>query len=192
MIIKVEGSEKFGTDSYVELFNNILLDIGITRHVEAVTFIIRPSDPLFLVSVKTRKAAGRIRITEIAEISPGKEGTRISITDENYAPSLISLLWQIYGRERIEQLSRLEILCKGIDEKEILDIAIDRGEELRKKVLDALWRLLPEGFKIRYDLSSENVITIAATEYEMKEEWKRLAEKVHADMEALDVQSAPL
>lgn len=192
MIVKVEGPERFGNESYVELFNSILLDIGITRHVEAVKFIIRPSDPLFLISVKTRKAAGKIRINEIAEISQGKEGTYINITDENYAPSLISLLWQLYGRERIEQLSRLEILCKGIDEKEILEIAIDRGEELRKKVLDALWRLLPEGFKIRYDLSSENIITIVATEYEMKEEWKRLAEKVHADMEVLDVQSAAL
>ncbi|MEM2978968.1 MAG: methanogenesis marker 17 protein [Methanomassiliicoccales archaeon] len=189
MRIEVEGPEKAGNEGYVELFNSILLDLGITRHVEAAKFIIKPSEPLFLVSVKTRLAAGKIRINDIAEVTKTKAGTFINITDENYAPSLLSLLWRMYGRERIEQLSRLEVLCKGIEEDEILELVIDRGEEMKKKILDALWRLLPEGFKIRYELSSESVITIAATEYEMKKEWKELANELHKEMEELDVQS---
>jgi putative methanogenesis marker protein 17 len=184
MKVEVEGTEKYGTDSYVELFNGILLDVGLTRMVEAVKFVIRPSDPLFLISIRTRKAVGLVTVSEIADVTDTEGGTMVTIRDETYAPTLISLLWRKYGRERIEQLTRLELFCKGIPEKEISELGLDPGEELKSKVLDTVWRLLPEGFKIRHNISSENVMTVVATEHEMKAEWLKLAERVHADMGA--------
>ncbi|MBM4237621.1 MAG: methanogenesis marker 17 protein [Euryarchaeota archaeon] len=187
MKVEIEGPEKYGSEEYVELFNGILLDVGITRMVEAVRFIINPPDPLFLISVRTRRSAGAVSIAEIAEVSQGKEGVLINIIDETYAPTLILLLWRRYGRERIEQLSRLEILCRGVSEKEVSAITIDPVEELRSRVLDAIWRLLPEGLKIRHNIASEKVLTVVATEYEMRKEWVELAEKVHREMEAADV-----
>lgn len=187
MKVEAEGTEEAGTDSYVELFNSILLDVGLTRMVEAVKFIVRPSDPLFLISIRTRKPAGAIKVPEIAEVSATRGGTMVTINDETYAPTLISLLWRKYGRERIEQLTRLELFCKGVEENEITGLDLDPGEELKGRILDAVWRLFPEGFKIRHNISTENVMTVAATEHEMKEEWMRLAKKVHSEMGASDV-----
>jgi putative methanogenesis marker protein 17 len=184
MKVDVEGTEKYGTDNYVELFNGILLDVGLTRMVEAVRFVIRPSDPLFLISIRTRKAAGLVKVSDIADVSGTEGGTMVTIRDETYAPTLISLLWRKYGRERIDQLTRLELFCRGVSEKELSGLGLDPGEELKSKVLDAVWRLLPEGFKIRHNISSENVMTVAATEHEMRKEWLDLAEKVHAEMGA--------
>jgi putative methanogenesis marker protein 17 len=182
MKVEVEGTEKYGTDSYVELFNGILLDVGLTRMIEAVKFVIRPSDPLFLISIRTRKPVGLVKVSDIADVSGTEGGTMVTIRDETYAPTLISLLWRKYGRERIDQLTRLELFCRRTREEEISDLDLDPGEELKSKVLDAVWRLLPEGFKIRHNISSENVMTIAATEHDMKKEWIELAEKVHAEM----------
>jgi putative methanogenesis marker protein 17 len=115
-------------------------------------------------------------------VSGTEGGTMVTIRDETYAPTLISLLWRKYGRERIDQLTRLELFCRRTREEEISDLDLDPGEELKSKVLDAVWRLLPEGFKIRHNISSENVMTVAATEHDMKKEWIELAEKVHAEM----------
>jgi len=183
MKIEVEGTEKYGTDSYVDLFNGILLDVGLTRMVEAVRFVIKPSDPLFLISIRTRKAPGLVKVSDIADISATEGGTMVTIRDETYAPTLISVLWQKYGRERVDQLTRLELFCRGVPEKEILDLGLDPGEELKSKILDAIWRLLPEGFKIRHNISLERITTVAATEHEMKKEWIEMAEKIHSEME---------
>ena len=38
-------------------------------------------------------------------------------------------------------------------------------------MLDAVWRLFPEGLKVRYDLSIDKVMTIIGTEHDMKQEW---------------------
>jgi len=187
MKVEVEGTDKFGTDSYVALFNGILLDVGLTRMVEAVKFIVRPSDPLFLISVRTRRSMSLVKISEIADVSGTERGTMVTIRDENYAPRLLTFLWRKYGRDRIEQLSRLEIFCRGVPEHDISALELDPGEELRSRVLDAIWRLLPEGFKIRHNISSENITTVAATEHDMKKEWIELASRVHSEMGGHDV-----
>jgi len=52
-------------------------------------------------------------VSEIATIEEKEGGTFLSINDENFAPRLLSLLWRTFGRERIEQITRLEIFAKG-------------------------------------------------------------------------------
>lgn len=182
MEVIIEGRDEWGDSSYEALFRRILLDLGITRSIDAVRMIIRIDLPLFLISLKTRQVSGERRLQEIAELEKRPRGTRITITDESYAPRVLSLLWRVYGRERIEQVSRLEIMALGVEDEELSDLVINPEEELRTKVLDAVWRLLPEGFKVRYNLTSGGVITIATTEHEMRDEWKELARKVHAEM----------
>ena len=183
MKVVVEGPEDYGNESYEELFRRILLDLGLTRMVDSIHMIIRPEDSFFLVSIKVRKVTGAKSVTEVAKVEQRPEGSMLTITNENYAPALLALLWRDYGRQRVEQLTRYELMIKGAKEEDVSAKFLDPGEELKQKVLDAVWRLLPEGLKARHNIYSEGVLTIASTEHEMREDWKELAERIHQEME---------
>ncbi|HUL38806.1 MAG TPA: methanogenesis marker 17 protein, partial [Methanomassiliicoccales archaeon] len=163
MNIQVEGSEEYGNEVYVELFERILIDLGLTNRVEGAKLLIYPEKHLFIVSVRMRQARTSVKVGEVADVSDREGNAYLVIRNESYAPALLALLWKQFGRERIEQLSRLEILAHGVPPERIEGLLISPGEELRKEVLDAIWRLLPEGFKVRHNLFAENVMTIIST-----------------------------
>ncbi|HUV23843.1 MAG TPA: methanogenesis marker 17 protein [Methanomassiliicoccales archaeon] len=184
MKVTVEGQEDWGNQSYDELFRRILLDLGITRMIDEVHMIIEPENSFFLISLRVRTATGAKSIHEVAKVEQKPEGAMLTITNELYAPRLLALLWRDYGRQRVDQLSRFELMVRGIKIDELEEKMLDPGEELKQKVLDAVWRLLPEGLKVRHNIYSEGVLTIAATEHDMKQDWKDLAEKIHAELES--------
>ncbi|HXZ23791.1 MAG TPA: methanogenesis marker 17 protein [Methanomassiliicoccales archaeon] len=184
MNIKVEGTEQYGNEVYAKLFERILIDLGLTNRVEAARMIIKPEAPLFLVSIRTRQARSTVKVKEITStLEQRGSDSYMVIAEESYAPALLAMLWKRYGRERIEQITRLELLVKGIKVAELEELELNPGHELKKDMLDAVWRLLPEGFKVRHNLFSDTVLTIAATEHVMEPEWIALAEKVHREME---------
>jgi len=183
MNIRVEGTEEFGNEVYAELFERILVDLGLTNRVEVARLVVKPEVPLFLVSIRTRRARTAVKISDISTVEQRQRDTYMMIGDESYAPALLALLWKRFGRERIEQITRLEVLVHGIKQEELEDLELDPGQELKKEVLDAVWRLLPEGFKVRHNILSESVMTVAATEHIMQPEYIALAEKVHREME---------
>jgi putative methanogenesis marker protein 17 len=183
MNIRVEGTEEFGNEVYAELFERILVDLGLTNRVEVARLVVKPEVPLFLVSIRTRRARTAVKISDISTVEQRQRDTYMMIGDESYAPALLALLWKRFGRERIEQITRLEVLVRGIKQEELEDLELDPGQELKKEVLDAVWRLLPEGFKVRHNILSESVMTVAATEHVMQPEYISLAEKVHREME---------
>jgi putative methanogenesis marker protein 17 len=182
MNIRAEGSEEFGNKSYEELFQRILMDLGLTNRVELAKMLIYPERHLFIVSIRTRQARTTVRVDEIADVGDREGSAYLVIRNESYAPALLALLWKQFGRERIEQLSRLEVLAHGIPPEKVQALILDPGDELRKSVLDAVWRLLPEGFKVRHDLFAENVITIISTEHDMLEEYLQDGIRAHQQM----------
>jgi putative methanogenesis marker protein 17 len=182
MNIQVEGSEEYGNEVYVELFERILIDLGLTNRVEGAKLLIYPEKHLFIVTVRMRQARTTVKVDEVADVSDREGNAFLVIRNESYAPALLALLWKQFGRERIEQLSRLEILAHGVTTERIEGLQISPGEELRKEVLDAIWRLLPEGFKVRHNLFDENVMTIVSTEHTMDDEFLQMGEKAHEQM----------
>jgi len=182
MNIQVEGSEEYGNEVYVELFERILIDLGLTNRVEGAKLLIYPEKHLFIVTVRMRQARTSVKVNEVADVSDREGNAFLVIRNESYAPALLALLWKQFGRERIEQLSRLEILAHGVTTERVEGLQISPGEELRKEVLDAIWRLLPEGFKVRHNLFDENVMTIVSTEHTMDDEFLQMGEKAHEQM----------
>jgi hypothetical protein len=88
----------------------------------------------------------------------------------------------MYGRERVQQLTRLEIFVDGVPVEELSDLKLDPEEEVRSQLLDAMWRLLPEGLKVRNEYYNDNVMTIVATEHGMTVDFLAEAQKVHSSM----------
>ena len=68
MEIIAEGPESYANDSYTQLLERTLVDMGITTSIEKVRMIIRPSEPLFIISIRTRKAGGSRMVSDIATI----------------------------------------------------------------------------------------------------------------------------
>jgi hypothetical protein len=70
-------------------------------------------------------------VSDIATIEEKDGGTFLTIVDENFAPRLLSMLWRTFGRERIEQVTRLEIFAKGTAVTDIESLKLDPEEELK-------------------------------------------------------------
>lgn len=47
----------------------------------------------------------------------------------------------------------------------------DPAEDLKKKVYDAIFRIIPEGFKVVQHLSEDNVIAMVCSDEIIKDEW---------------------
>lgn len=179
---ELEGTEQYALESYQWLLERILIDMGITNMIERVKFVIRPDQTLFIISLKVKQAGGKRPVHDIAEMEQQEGGTFITIKDESYAPRLLASLWRIYGRERVQQLTRLEIFVEGVPVRELEDLKLDPEEGVRSQLLDAMWRLLPEGLKIRNEYFNDNVMTIVATEHGMTVDFIAEAQKVHTSM----------
>ena len=188
MNIRVEGTEEQGNRVYGQLFERILVDLGLTNRVEGARMLFKPEVPLFLISVRLRQARTTVKIADIATLEQRALDTYMTINDESYAPALLAMLWKRFGRERIEQITRLELLVRRAKEEDVGGLELNPGHELKKDVLDAVWRLMPEGFKVRHNILSENVLTVVATEHVMLPEYIAMAEKLHKEMETEQVE----
>jgi putative methanogenesis marker protein 17 len=179
---ELEGTEQYALESYQWMLERILMDMGITTMVERVRLVIRPDQTLFIISMKVKHISGKRPIYDIADMEEKEGGTFITIKDETYAPRILSTLWRSYGRERVQQLTRLEIFVEGVPTEELSDLKLDPEEEVRSQLLDVIWRLLPEGLKVRNEIYTDDIMTVVATEHGMTVDFIEEAKKVHQYM----------
>ena len=179
----VTGTDGYGNDAYRRLYEEIMYDIGKIAAVERSRLILRPEVPLFIISVKMRARPAAKTIGAVASTRAEKGMVYVSISDEMYAPGTLNALWQRYGRDNVQQLDRLDISVRGPDtSREVDDIPVESTEEPVREILGALWRVLPEGIRVRRTKEGNGVITVVATEEIMKPEFLAELEKVHEDM----------
>ncbi|NLI73878.1 MAG: methanogenesis marker 17 protein [Euryarchaeota archaeon] len=174
--------ESFAYQNFDTILRQIMVELGVSRMVTDFRIVAEPDAPYFLISLRLGKARTSVKVSDMGIVDSSPRGAKITITDENWAPALLTRLWQKYGRDSIEQLTRYELIVIGASDEELMDMELDPGEELRSKVLDAVWRIFPEGFKVRHNLMNDDVMTLIGTEHDMEEEWIRTAEKIHEEM----------
>ncbi|MCG7843892.1 MAG: methanogenesis marker 17 protein, partial [Methanomassiliicoccales archaeon] len=114
MEFELEGTEQYALESYQWMLERILMDMSITNMVDKVRLVIRPDQTLFIISIKIKHISSKRPVYDIAEMERQEGGTFITIKDETYAPRLLSTLWRSYGRDRVQQLTRLEIFVDGV------------------------------------------------------------------------------
>jgi putative methanogenesis marker protein 17 len=174
--------ESFAYENFETIFRQTLQDLGISRSVEDFRIMANIGAPFFLISIRMGRPRSAVKVQDMAQLDGHTGGTALTITDESWAPALLTKLWQRYGRDRVEQLTRFEMLVRGVTVEELQTLELDPGEELKSKILDAVWRVFPEGFTVRYQLADERVMTVIGTEHDMKDAWIDIARKVHQDM----------
>ena len=176
------GSDDYGNTAYAGLFDIIMGDIGKAQMIEKAELLLKPEVPLFVFSVRLRNVPDSVTMKDAASIRSEGNDVFISISDERYAPDILSKLWDRYGREGVDQTTRFDITVTGADPDEISDIEIRSGESVMKDMIGAVWRAMPEGIRVRTRLLDGNTLTILATEEMMTQEMKDAASEVHRRM----------
>lgn len=69
------------------------------------------------------------------------------------------------------------------DSFEVDDIVVESNEQPVQEVLAALYRVLPEGIRVRRTFFGGDVITVMATEERMQPEYLEEAQSVHDMMQ---------
>jgi len=185
MEVEVEiegGGEDFGRKSYEKLCSDILRDMGVRTSLEKTHMYCNPREHVFIISVKIGDVPKPVRVVDMVDF--GKDKMRIR--DEKLAPRLLSLLWAKYG-DKIWQISRLDIgYDLSMDEVERMKelVVYDFKEDLTARILDGLDRILPEGARVRLPIrTSENLVTVVASENPIGEEWRKKAVEIASRLE---------
>ena len=178
----VSGSGGYGNTAYKELFEVIMSDIGKSQMIERTEMLLRPEVPLFVFSVRLRNVPDSLTMKDAASVRSEGDDVFISISDERYAPDILSQLWERYGRDNVDQETRFDIRINGADPDAISEIEIRSGESVMKEMIGAVWRAMPEGIRVRQRFLDGNTLTVLATEEIMTQEMRDEASEVHRRM----------
>ena len=164
MEIEVTGTDPYACPAYQTLFETIMNDVGKAILIERAKLVLKPEIPLFIFGVRLVNEPVSKTIADVASMRQEGNEVHLSISDEKYAPEILSQLWKNYGRDNVDQQTRFDLVVTGGDEDKIKDLLVSSGEEAKKEIIGALWRAMPEGIKARHNISDGSVITIVATE----------------------------
>jgi putative methanogenesis marker protein 17 len=169
----VECYDQKGAEVYELIVRQILQDLQITRSVKDMRVFVDPREPVFIIAIKVEKTASPLAFEDLAEYEYDAEEDKatIRIKEETYLPNLLEKLWELEGRDRISQPSRFEVVIYNPTTKLDGMIIYDPAENLRRKIYDAIFRILPEGFRVIRDLSDGEIVAMTCTDELMKEEW---------------------
>ncbi len=182
--MKVECYDENGAEVYDMIIRHILQEVQVTRSIGDLRVYVDPREPIFIIVVRLEKASKPVVIEDFTEYEFNKAGNEmfIKIKDETYLPELLEKLWEMEGRNKIHQPNRFEVI---IDDptKDLEGLIIrDPQEDLKKKVYDAIFRIIPEGFRVIDHRSEDNIIALTCTDEMMKDEWIEKTEEIIAEV----------
>ncbi len=178
--MKIECYDEKGAEVYEMIVRHILQELQVSRSISDLRVYVDPREPIFIIVVKLEKASAPIVLDDFAEYEFNKQGNEmfINIKDETYLPDLLQKLWETEGRNKIHQSSRYEVI---IDDPtvELKGLVVrDPQDDLRKKIYDAIFRIIPEGFRVIDHKSEGNIIALTCTDEMMKEEWLEKTQEI--------------
>jgi len=182
MEIDVTGPDRHGNEAYLRLFKDVMSEMGKAVSLEKARLVLDPATPLFVFSVVMRSRPESKRMADVVSLRTEGKEVHIAISDENYAPEVISALWKEYGRGGVEQQTRSDLIVGNGDSDRIAELEIASGEDAKQEIIGAMWRVLPEGIKARYNISEGRMITIAATEEIVTQQIKDAALRIHNEV----------
>ncbi len=181
----VECYDERGAEVYEIIIKQIFQDLVLGASVDDLRAYVNPDDPVFVLAIKMRKTSNVIRFEDVASLKYDKADnvTRIIVDNENYLPNILKILWMQFSRDEIYQPNRYQLEIEG-DYTELKSAVVDDPHSnLQRRIYDAIFRILPEGFKNIEDLSTEDIVTVVATDELIKDEW---IDKAHEYIDELN------
>ena len=169
----VECYDERGAEVYEIIIKQIFQDLVLGASVDDLRAYVNPDDPVFVLAIKMRKTSNVVKFGDVANLTYDKanDKTMILIDNENYLPNILKILWMQFSRDEIYQPNRYQLEIQG-DYTHLESVVVDDPHSnLQRRVYDAIFRILPEGFKNIKDLSTENIVTVVATDELIKDAW---------------------
>jgi len=114
----------------------------------------------------------------VGDVMKVQGGYQIKINDEEHMADLLKVLWEHYGRERVEQPARDVVIIASDSSPGELVVA-DLEAEFLQDLTDALVRIAPEGFRNRRnEMTKDSFLFIAAEESLTPEMISEIKEKI--------------
>ncbi|MGC9516601.1 MAG: methanogenesis marker 17 protein [Methanomicrobiales archaeon] len=169
----VECYDEKGAEVYEMIIRHVLQEVQITRSIKDIKVYADPREPVFIIAIKVEKTSKPVKIEDFAEYKYDEEENKIyiRIKDETYLPDLLKKLWDIEGRENIQQPTRFEVVINHPRSKLEGLIVHDPAQKLKRKIYDAIFRILPEGFRVIRDLSEDDIVAMTCSDEILKDEW---------------------
>lgn len=169
----VECYDEKGAEVYEMIIKQIFQDLVLGPSVQDLKAYVDPREPVFILAIKMKKTSNVTDMNEIAKVRYNQDDdkTTIFIEDEKFLPNILKKLWRTFPREDIYQPNRFMIVLDG-NHIELNNLIVDNPHSnLQKRIYDAIFRILPEGFKIIKDVSQKDVVAVIATDELIKDEW---------------------
>ena len=180
----VECYDKKGAEVYEIIIKQIFQDLVLGAAVDDLKAYVNPDDPVFILAIKMKKTSTIVEFKDIARFTYDKEDdvTHIFVEDENYLPNILNKLWRIFSRDEIYQPNRYQLEISG-NQMDLENLVIDDPHSnLQRRIYDAIFRILPEGFKIIKDMSTKDIIAVVATDELIMDSWIEKAEEYIAEL----------
>ena len=181
----VECYDERGAEVYEIIIKQIFQDLVLGASVDDLRAYVNPDDPVFILAIKMKKTSSVVTFEDVANLSYVKENdvTRIIVDNENYLPNILKQLWKRFSREEIYQPNRYQLEIEG-DHVDLKTLVIDDPHSnLQRRIYDAIFRILPEGFKIIKDMSTESIVTVVATDELIADAWIEKAKEYISELE---------
>lgn len=181
----VECYDEKGAEVYEMIIKQIFQDLVLGPSVQDLKAYVDPREPVFILAIKMKKTSSAKKLEDVARINYKKEEnvTDIFVENENYLPNILKKLWFMFSREEIYQPTRFNIELPN-DQSDLADMVVDDPHSnLQRRIYDAIFRILPEGFKIIKDMSEKDIIAVVATDELIKDDW---IERMHVYLDELN------
>ncbi len=167
---------------YRHIIERSIEDLALGSSIVGVVVLIRPKIPLFVIKIKYRERESKNLLGDLAKIEPRSGSVRIILEDEIDLGDALKSLWSAYGRDRVEQAGRTEIVVKGVEPESLKGLKIrEERISISERVNELVSRIIPEGFRIRDSIKEKNSLTLIAAEDPIEEGWKKVASDLVVD-----------
>ncbi|MDH7593428.1 MAG: methanogenesis marker 17 protein [Methanomicrobiales archaeon] len=180
---QVESPEAAGAEYYKQIMADVLQDLDLVKIISRLHIFVDPKVPVFVAVGTIRKLPGMVRVRDCGNVKVEEGRAVISIGDEKYLSSLLKVLSDTYGKQRIDQPDRFTVIVtgEGIDGRELEEIQVaDPSEGIYRDIIYAMQYGSPEGFKVRrqgvsrerfYYVASEDTLPEDVVETLVKEKF---------------------
>lgn len=152
---------------------HVLSELGLGGALEELRILVDMRKPLFAISVRLGPPLPPVRVADCARVQEAADGIHVVLLDEGQAPFLARLLRERFGGS-LEQLDRWEVVVPPgvMPVKELEQLVVSYPQERTMgRILDAIDRILPVGFRVRYAEGEGNSLLLVASENPLREEW---------------------
>ena len=149
MEVVVRGGSPEENGHLKKLTEDTFKELALGKKLERIILVSDIGIPAIYLGCRFKRDVQPVVLSDIARIREQGGETRLQITEERYYDEVLSVLAKRYGVESVVQDERNIIFEKGIFPDLEKTVVYDFTEEVREHIIDALWHILPEGFKVR-------------------------------------------